>query len=102
MPGVMTVAALDINDTRWANSNYGSCVDIYAPGVHVTSATDTDDLATLTVSGTSSAAAHVTGVAALYLQSNTTADPSQVRPLILCGPRADANADCCLQCGCCI
>lgn len=87
MPGVLTVAALDMNDTRWASSNYGRCVDIYAPGVEVTSAMDIDDLATITASGTSMAAAHVSGVAALYLQSNTTADPSQVRPLILGGPR---------------
>ena len=82
------MAALDINDTRWAYSNYGKCVDIYAPGVNVTSAMDTDDLATITASGTSMAAALVSGVAALYLQSNVTAEPRQVQFVILRGPRA--------------
>lgn len=67
---------------------------MYAPGVDVTSAMDTDDLATITASGTSMAAAHVSGVAALYLQSNVTAEPRQVRTLILCGHMGMLTAVC--------
>ena len=74
------MAASDSSDARWNMSNYGKCVSLYAPGVKVTSATNTDDMAIATVSGTPMAAAHVSGVAALYLQSNNTADPTQVRP----------------------
>ena len=75
------MAASDKTDTRWANSNYGSCVDLYAPGVAVTSAMDTSDTATMSASGTSMACPHVSGVVALYLQSNPTAQPNEVSPL---------------------
>ena len=75
---VIAAAASDVNDTRWSNSNYGDCVAVYAPGVKVLSAMDASDSATLTATGGSMAAAHVTGVAALFLQSNPTASPMQV------------------------
>src|SRR6185503_19655932 len=58
---------------------YGSCVDWFAPGSAIKSAWNTDDNATNTISGTSMATPHVTGVAALYLQSHPTATPQQVR-----------------------
>ena len=70
---------MDKTDTRWTSSNYGKCVSLYAPGVSVLSAMDTSDTATMTASGTSMACPHVSGVAALYLQSNPTAQPSEVR-----------------------
>ena len=73
------MAASDSSDARWKTSNFGKCVSINAPGVNVTSATNTDDTAIATRTGTAMAAAHVSGVAALYLQSNVTADPTQVR-----------------------
>lgn len=79
LPAGITVAASDKTDTRWSSSNYGSCVDLYAPGVAVLSAMDTSDTATMTASGTSMACPHVSGVAALYLQSNPTAQPNEVR-----------------------
>ena len=79
LPAGITVAASDKTDTRWTSSNYGSCVDLYAPGVAVLSAMDTSDTATMTASGTSMACPHVSGVAALYLQSNPTAQPNEVR-----------------------
>lgn len=72
------MAASDKTDTRWASSNYGSCVDLYGPGVAVTSAMDTSDTATMSASGTSMACPHVSGVLALYLQDNPTALPAEV------------------------
>jgi subtilisin family serine protease len=62
--GTLTVAASDRTDTRASFSNYGSCVDVYAPGVSITSAWLNG--ATNTISGTSMASPHVAGVAALY------------------------------------
>jgi subtilisin family serine protease len=60
----LTVAASTMTDARASFSNYGSCVDIYAPGVSITSTSAGGG--TTTVSGTSFAAPHATGVAALY------------------------------------
>ena len=65
-PTVMTVAASTSSDARASYSNYGSCVDVYAPGSSITSAWYTSPTATNTISGTSMASPHVAGVAALY------------------------------------
>jgi len=73
-----TVGATDDNDSKTSWSNYGSCVDMFAPGANITSAWYTGDSATNTISGTSMASPHVAGVAALYLQNNTSAGAQDV------------------------
>jgi len=67
-PAAITVAASDSADTRASFSNYGSCVDLFAPGVGTTSAWYTSDTATNTISGTSMASPHVAGAAALVIK----------------------------------
>lgn len=67
-PAAITVAASDSSDTRASFSNFGSCVDLFAPGVGTTSAWYTSDTATNTISGTSMASPHVAGAAALVIQ----------------------------------
>ena len=79
----LTVAASDSNDTATSWSNYGSCVDLFAPGLSITSdwydkTNPANTMATNTISGTSMATPHVTGVAALYLQTHQSATPTGV------------------------
>jgi subtilisin family serine protease len=79
----LTVGSTDSNDARSYFSNYGSCLDLFAPGGSITSTWNTSTTATNTISGTSMAAPHVAGVAALYLQGNTTASPATVASSII-------------------
>ena len=74
----MTVGSTTSSDARSSFSNYGTCVNIFAPGSSITSAWHTSNTATNTISGTSMASPHVAGVAALYLANNTSASPSAV------------------------
>ena len=74
----ITVGSTTSSDARSGFSNYGSCLDIFAPGSSITSAWHTSSTATRTISGTSMASPHVAGAAALYLQGSPSAPPSQV------------------------
>ena len=78
-PSAITVGATTISDGFASFSNYGTCVDINAPGVNITSAWMGSNTATNTISGTSMATPHVVGAAALYLQVNPAATPATVR-----------------------
>lgn len=84
----MTVSATDSSDRKPSWANVGTCVDWFAPGISITSAWNSSDTATNTVSGTSMATPHTTGVAALYLQSNPGATPAQVQSAL----RSNATA----------
>lgn len=77
-PSAITVGATTSTDARASYSNFGSCLDIFAPGSSITSAWRTSNTATNTISGTSMASPHVAGVAALYLAGNTGASPATV------------------------
>jgi subtilisin family serine protease len=85
VPEAITVGATDSSDRRASFSNYGTCLDLFAPGVDITSAWKDNDTATSTISGTSMAAPHTAGAAALYLSSHPTATPAQVRDALVTG-----------------
>ena len=79
----LTVGASDISDHVADFSNGGAALDVFAPGVNITSAWYTSDTATNVLSGTSMATPHVAGVVALYLQSNPGASPATVGNAIM-------------------
>lgn len=79
----ITVGATMGGDARWSYSNYGSIVDIFAPGAGVVSSVHHNDYATDNYSGTSMASPHVAGVVALYLQRHPNASPAEVTEAIL-------------------
>ncbi|AXE22791.1 S8 family peptidase [Streptomyces globosus] len=74
----LTVGSTTSSDAKSSFSNYGSILDIFAPGSSITSAWATGDTATNTISGTSMAAPHVAGAAALHLADNPASTPAQV------------------------
>ena len=79
----LTVGATTNTDARSSFSNFGTCLDIFAPGTNITSAWSTSNTATNTISGTSMATPHVAGVAALYLADHPLATPAEVSAAVV-------------------
>src|SRR5688572_25251604 len=82
-PNAITVGSTTSTDARSSFSNWGTCLDIFAPGSSITSAWYTSTTATNTISGTSMATPHVAGVAALYLSQFGNASPQTVRDALV-------------------
>lgn len=83
IPAAITVAATDINDNQASWSDYGSCVDLQAPGVSIRSAWNNSPTGYNTLSGTSMAAPHVSGAAAILLSRNRTMSPANVQQTMI-------------------
>eukprot|EP01118_Nematostelium_gracile_P008257 TRINITY_DN2736_c0_g3_i2.p1 TRINITY_DN2736_c0_g3~~TRINITY_DN2736_c0_g3_i2.p1 ORF type:complete len:554 (-),score=193.33 TRINITY_DN2736_c0_g3_i2:27-1688(-) len=89
----MTVGASDINDRRASFSNWGTCLDLFAPGVNILSAGIASNTASATLSGTSMACPHVAGVMALALQKTPTASAIQINQNIINGALTNKIVD---------
>lgn len=82
VPEALTVGASNIENDMATWSNYGNCLDLFAPGVFILSAGIADDTSTRYMTGTSMAAPHVAGIAALYLSENPEATPAEVHQVV--------------------
>jgi subtilisin family serine protease len=76
-------AAGEIKDFEAEFSNRGDCLDIWAPGSEIVSASHSNNTGTRSMGGTSMASPHVAGAAALYLNANPNATPAQVRDALV-------------------
>lgn len=90
VPEAITVASSTIDDQQSSFSNFGSVVDLYAPGSDITSDWKDSDSATKTISGTSMATPHVTGAAAVYLAGHPSATPAQTASALTAAATAGA------------
>jgi len=90
-PSAITVGAtVPLNDSRSSFSNYGTCVDIFAPGTSIPSAYTGSTTAAATLSGTSMASPFVAGIAAVYLETRTSATPAAVTAALINSATRDA------------
>jgi subtilisin family serine protease len=89
-PSAITVGATTSTDARASFSNWGSCLDIFAPGAGITAALNGTVSSSTVKSGTSMAAPHVAGAAALYLAAYPTATPAQVTAALTGSARQSA------------
>ncbi|MFC7989735.1 S8 family peptidase [Streptomyces pilosus] len=89
VPEALTVASSTKDDAQSDFSNYGTAVDLYAPGSDITSAWNDGDDGTKTISGTSMASPHVAGAAAVYLAGHPDAGPAAVATALTAGATAD-------------
>jgi len=87
-PDAFTVGATTTSNAKAGFSNYGDCVDMFAPGVGIPSASHTDNSASKTFSGTSMAAPLVAGAAALFLEGNPTSTPAQVQAALVAAAKS--------------
>jgi serine protease len=87
-PAAITVAATNRYDQQAGFSNYGPCVDLYAPGSGIRSAWSSSDTSYAEASGTSMSGPHVAGAAALYLESHPEASPDDVAQALLAAATA--------------
>lgn len=92
-PNAITVGASDSTDARASFSNFGDLVDVFAPGVGIASDNYLDPTTPKTLSGTSMATPHVSGLAALYLADHPSATPAQVTAAIQAGAQAGIIVD---------
>ncbi|MFI9013890.1 S8 family peptidase [Streptomyces griseus] len=98
-PAAITVGATNSSDARatgWSNgqaSNYGTCLDIFAPGDRITSASNAGDSAGQSMSGTSMASPHTAGAAALLLAASPSLTPAQVRDRLVAQATPDKVGD---------
>lgn len=83
LPAAITVGATDPDDSSASYSNYGTCVDLFAPGTSVVSDWYTSDNATASLDGTSMASPHVAGLAAQFLQAHPGSTPAQIRDYLV-------------------
>jgi subtilisin family serine protease len=91
--GALTVGNAQRNNQRRGSSNYGDCTHIFGPGTDIVAASHRDDRSTRTLTGTSMAAPHVAGVAALYLAENPGQSASALRRQVISTARSGSVSD---------